>query len=372
MTEHPDRAEVALRDTLERHAAEAPAPGQLMDRVRERRSRRRLWRTAGPVVLATATVVMVVMVAAWPAGQGGIDPAPGPKPRPEQVASRPADGWRWESYGGIEVQVPDTWTYGTTGEPPCLADQASKRPEPYVGRPGAVALIGCSEPVPELEHRSPYLWFGDSLAEPGSQNHGHGWVTETRDVRGVGITVFAADAALRERILDSAQPAGKADAYGCTPSHPNSVEPDARPKPGAALADIGTAQQIAICTYSIDRRTDAGLPLIAGSTLTGQAAHAAVEAILAAPQGSGPNDPTSCTADYAYGDQIMVLHLRGAKASADVVIRYGGCDHHGTDDGEVLRQLTRDIAQRVITGPHKPTGMNGSVADLIWGEGPDK
>jgi hypothetical protein len=378
MTKNPDRAEVALRDALERRAADAPRPGELIERVRERRQRRR-WRTAGPAVLAAAAVVVVLAVAAWPGGRGGTGPAPGPKPEPaassnssnsSNSSDAAAAGWRWESYGGIEVQVPGAWTDGITGSPPCLVDQEGKRPAPYVGRPGAVPAIGCAKPVPELPNRSPYVWLGDSGAKPGSQDHGHGWVTETRDVHGVLITVFAADAALRERILGSARRIGKTDTYGCQPDDPNSSQPEARPKPGTALADVGNVEQIAICTYAIDSRADAGLPSIASSRLTGQAAQAAVDAILAAPAGSGPNDRGSCATDYAYGDQITVLHVRGDQATADVIVRYSGCDHHGTDDGEIVRQLTKDVAQRVITGPHKPSGLIGSVADLIWDKGP--
>lgn len=372
MTKTPDRAETALRDALERQAGDAPPAGGLMDRVRERRQRK-FRRAIGPAVLAAAAVVAVIVVAAWPDGRGSVDPAPQPKPKPEpaQVTATPTAGWRWESYGGVQVQVPGTWIEGITGTPPCLVDQEGKRPAPYVGRPGMVAAIGCTSPVPKLEYRSPYVWLGDSDAKPGSQDHGHGWVTQTRVVHGVPITVFAADAALRERILDSALWTGKADKFGCTPGHPNASHPEARPDPGAALADVGAVEQIAVCTYAVGQDPEAAEPSIASSQLTGQSAQAAVDAILAAPKGSGPNDPGSCVPEYAYGAQITVLHVRGARASAEVVVRYGGCDHHGTDDGATERQLTKDVAQRVITGPHKPDLVDGSVADLIWPGGSD-
>src|SRR5947209_6900926 len=54
-------------------------------------------------------------------------------------------GWRWESYGGVQVGVPVDWGWGNGTQRLsqwCTAtkDEIAK---PIVGRPGRVTLVGC-------------------------------------------------------------------------------------------------------------------------------------------------------------------------------------------------------------------------------------
>jgi hypothetical protein len=298
-----------------------------------------------------ATLVVVVATTGQPGGPG------------------PAEGWRWESYGGVSVQVPAHWGYGTTGTPPC-GNRGDGEPRPYVGRPGVVALVACPGlSVPALADRADYLWF-DSRAEPGVREHGSGWVEETRVVAGVSLTVLSDDAALRARIFDSASPAtgSPGPGGGCPADHPVTTARDARPDPGpGGLGTVGPAASITLCRYAIGRLPQSlGSPVLSASELTGTEATAVVRAILAAPEGGGPNEPDNCLPEVAHGGEMLVLTVRGGSRTQEVFVRYSGCDGHGIDDGRTLRRLTADALKPLLSGPHLPTALNGAVAELVW------
>jgi hypothetical protein len=294
--------------------------------------------------VAVAATLFVVFAAT------GTPPAPGP-------AEPPAAGWRWESYGGVEVQVPDDWGHGTTGTPPCL-DSAEPK-QPYVGRPGPVALIACGGPsVPPLDKRAAYLWF-DSRAETGVQTHDGGWVEETRVVGDVALTVFSNDDAVRTRILDSARTA-KND--GCPAEHAVTTGPEARPDPGAGgLTAMGFVESITLCRYALEDSR-----VLSSSQLVGPDAQAVAQAILAAPEGDGPNSPENCAPEVMYGDEVLLLTARDTTRTQEVFVRYSGCDGHGIDDGHTHRRLTADVLKPLLSGPHAPSSLNGEVAELVW------
>lgn len=305
-------------------------------------------------------------------------------------------GWRWESYQTVEIQVPDDWRYGTTNSPPCLIKEL--RP-PYVGRPGAIRAIGCRDPLPPLPYRAPYLWFDADRRqrdrpipshiagprEPGVQPEDHGWTEETRVVDGVYLTVLSDDNALRQRILDSARLIDGTDAYGCPPYHPLAVPPDHHPiadSPAAArrhqpkdrpansggLASLGAVDSITVCRYAISRnRPHRRAPLIAGSALHGPAAAALAAAILAAPEGFGPEDH-SCL--DILGRELIVLKVRAGNREQEVLVRYAGCHFNGTDDSTTHRRLTPAVVQPLLTGPHQQTTYNSGLYELVFGQPP--
>jgi hypothetical protein len=267
--------------------------------------------------------------------------------------------WRWESYGGVEVQVPADWGYGNSFWPPCV-DQPGK---PYVGRPGMIPLVHCGGMVvPPLGKRVAYLWFAAPV-EAGVRFDDGGWTEETRVVAGVSLTVLTDDAALRARILDSARPG----IGGCPAEHPITSGPDARPDPGpGGLATVGTVESITLCRYAIGRRRRPELsPVLSTSALTGEEARAVVLAILAAPEGHGPNSPDDCMPEVAYGDEVLLLTVRGSARTQEVFVRYSGCDGHGIDDGHTHRRLTTEALKPLLSGPHSPTALNRSVAELL-------
>lgn len=355
-----DRIEEIFRGALRRKAEGAPPEHGLASRVRARLARRRRRQVAGATVACVAVVAGFVGVAQSgdPTGRDGSDVA-----EPDRSDEPAVDGWRWESYGGVEVQVPETWGYGTTGTPPCLDVQPAV---PYVGRPGFVETIGCTQPLPELGRRVPYLWF-DTAEAPGVQTYDAGWATETRNVHYMRITVLTDDADLRQRILDSIRVREHGDSYGCAAEDRVIEGPDVRPIPvDGGLETVGDVESISICRYTVSGGVmdPSHGPLLSSSELTGPAARDLVRDLLAAPEGSGPNDPEHCTRAAAYGDEIILLQVRGSAHDQAAYVRYAGCDGHGTDDGVTPHQLTRPVMRALLTGPHRPSTLQGSVADL--------
>jgi hypothetical protein len=312
-------------------------------------------RVALAVVIMVLAVAGVLVAVLW---RGGTE-SPGSPPA-GSVTDLPA-GWRWEAYGGIEVQVPADWGYGTTNTPPC--GRNGGKHQPYIGRPGAVSLIKCSgPPVPALDVRAPYLWFG-TTGPDAVHTYDGGWVAETRTVGATTFTVFSDDPALRARILGSARPATGTKDTDCPADHPARKNPDARPdsrKPGLT----GTLESITICRYSVEGRHVSGPAMLSTSRLTGAETAAAASAILAAPEGTGPDSPENCAADFAHGDELLVLRI---PSGTEVLVRYSGCVGHGFDDGHTRRQLTADAVRPLLSGPHRPMSLVGPVAELVWG-----
>jgi hypothetical protein len=296
--------------------------------------------------------------------------------QPSEPGRQPAAaGWRWESYGGVEVQVPDDWDYGTTGAPSCLETaETAQRSRGYVGRPGPVPAIACPDPVPALEKRRAYLWF-DSDAGDGVTAYDAGWVEQSRVVGDLALTVFTDDPALRTRILDSARRAPSDES--CPVEHAVTSGPDARPDPGpGGLAALGPAESITLCRYALrdvgrptlrgSDRSAAANPVLSAGELVGEQARAVVRAILEAPEGEGPNDPENCLPEYAYGNEVLLLRVSDGARTQEVFVRYSGCVGHGIDDGHTHRRLTSDALTPLLSGPHRPGVLQGSVGDLIW------
>ncbi|TWD81605.1 hypothetical protein FB561_2721 [Kribbella amoyensis] len=332
-----------------------------------------------------AAVLVVVCAAVVVAVVGGRMVVGDDRAASTDETGRADNGWRWESYQSIEVQVPADWSYGVTGSPPCRVDKP--RP-PYVGRPGGVRGVGCRDPYPPLAVRASYLWFGarrgpaavqgtaTGARMPGVRAPDHGWVEETRLLDGLNVTVFSDDEALRQRILNSARLIDGADANGCTPNHPLADHPQGGPTSAEGLASIGVVESIAVCKYAIAVRPEQHeyaarrrAALIASSTMSGDPAQAFVAAIARAPVGSGPDSP-DCIDDY--GSEIIVLKVRGSERNQEVLIRYDGCRFNGIHDGVTLRHLTAEVLRPLLVGVHRPSHYTGPVGDLVLGPRPKK
>jgi hypothetical protein len=341
------------------HADSAPTGDTLLADFRHRLHRRRRVRTIGTGVLACTAVAATVT------GVGVLRDGPVPTAGPSVPASAPADGpangsaddgWHWESYRTVQVQVPDNWTdtfysHLWTCRPITYAhpsDDVAKTPQ--VGRPvrGAVTMQDCG-PVSRLAERVPHLWFGEVDRSPGVYRYDHGWLEEVRVVNGVHLSAFGNDPALLKRILDSAAPIDGKDAYGCSPTPPPVVGDGRRPT-GPGLDGIGKVETVSICGYGID-----GLPqdagLLAGAAISGSSARQLVSAFRAAPVGSGPNDAYDC--QIPFRDDLLVT-VRGSAGVQEVSVRYTSCNHNGIDDGTTKRQLTRDALLPLVTALYSP------------------
>ncbi|ONI77881.1 hypothetical protein ALI144C_31195 [Actinosynnema sp. ALI-1.44] len=219
--------------------------------------------------------------------------------------------------------------------------------------------------VPPLNSRVPYLWL-DSRLDAGDHTHDCGWTQHTRIIGGISITVLDADATLRTRVLESARPV--LDDTDCPAYHAITDGPTTRPAAGHhGLTGIGAVESVTICRYAFgDRPAQPANPVLSLSRIGGDASRQLVQAILAAPEGSGPNTPGNCAPHTMYGDEALVLTVRGTTRTQEVFVRYSGCDAHGFDDGHTRRRLTADALRPLLSGPHQPQhGLQRTVAELL-------
>lgn len=350
MTGSDDELTAALARTLRHHAAEALPTNGLPEKamaVASRRRRRRInVSIAAVVVLAVGIPVTVV---ATVARDSGTPPAA-------------VQAWRWESYRGVQVEVPADWGYGVSGRAWCIALPEGDTRSGAVGRPGPVFTIGCSSEYPPVNQRENWLTF-NSGDQVGERRFDNGWVEETRRVNGVFVTVFTNDDALRAAILGSAQPIVGADRHGCVSDHPV-AEDSTGYRPDAALGGLpsaSTIESISVCRYATT--SDSAPPLLSSSRIAGEDAKELVKAIQSAPEGEGPDvenaDPGS------EGSEIVVLCLDTTDGGREVVMRYSGETGNGFDDGTTKHQLTADAIRPLLTGANRPTRLSTPVAPLL-------
>jgi hypothetical protein len=347
MTADLERTETLVAQTLTRRAQEAPPDGPLLTDVHARLRRRRTTRTVAAAVLASSSVV---------AGVLGVTSLVRNEPAPNAPAA--ADTWRWESYRGIEVQVPSSWRQGGDGSDACLGRKA----QPTVARSPVIRTAQYCGEVAPLAFRADTLKF-DTVGKPGIRRWDNGWADQTRVVSGVSVTVFSADPALRSRILNSARLVAGTDTYGCRPDHPAAANPRMRPEPTGGIDSVGEVTGLSICSY-LPRTADRNEPplLFAARALTGADADGLVEAIRAAPEGRGPGNSPACS--YV-GFKLFVLVVHGSARDQDVVVRFSGDCGNGIDDGQVEHRLTSEVLRPILTGPDASWSASDEVGQLI-------
>jgi hypothetical protein len=173
------------------------------------------------------------------------------------------DSWRYESYDGVQLRVPDTWGWGASpvrsaifsgprhlGS--CGTDQAAVLSPSdhstyvstltrFVGRPAVVSercmTYGAAGTLPTADA----AWF-DSPFPVGVTAAG-ATVAETRAVGDQHVTVFARQSSLRRQILGTVEEVGDSDANGCP------TRAVVRPTTGSTDAEPGS---ISVCVYSQD------------------------------------------------------------------------------------------------------------------------
>src|SRR4051794_17967400 len=200
-TDLEDRLTAALRDGA--HGAPEVVGLAAAARTRARHKRRaRLAGAAAVVALAVAVPVGVVTLS----GSGDDDRDSTDAADPMKDDPGGDEGYRWESWHGVTVQVPDTWDYGSLSD--WCADGA-KIGTPRVQRPGTVSnSIGC-EPAStygltfqEIDNHSDFEWpvvsqTGDAWPDPN--------FVGGRGIGGVLVMVTTPNAELARRVLDSAR-----------------------------------------------------------------------------------------------------------------------------------------------------------------------
>ncbi len=268
------------------------------------------------------------------------------------------DGWRWESYRGVEVGVPPDWGWGSGDQRLGQWCINPTRPKPIVGRPGTSTAVACvrgkeGKPAPEtlIKNTGWIVAFEDAALPDGSVNR----IVEGGDRQvvtyGKVSVVVQVPASLRTRIIATIHLV-KVDHQGCPASDPVSLQPARHPVPATDVALLRGVTSISVCKYAIPATHDslAKTGLLSSLRYDGKLAARVVRQIVAAPTGGGPDTPKACT--ERLGSEIMVLRVSSSTGGSQIRVRYSACDHHGFDDGVNVRALTRDPMQALINGPN--------------------
>lgn len=315
------------------------------------------WNVIGVAAAATAIVVGAASIVQWVRDDGGGQTVSGPiTTQPAEPSAtpddqgEPIDGWRYESYRDVQLQVPASWGYGPGSTSDwCVDDGAWLPKEPYVGRTDnqVVESILCSESPEEAPARLqvPHVVF--SPLQPGASDEASGssdsdLVTLKKPIGHALVTVMAPQT-LAQLILDTAVVV-KADHNGCPVSDPIQGPEFASPTGNSrSLAGIDHVDTIAICRYllSVDASELQKPGLLSSAELEGRAAENELGAMKAAAEGGGPDDPSHCD-DYLIGDEAVVLRLNDGSETNQVYVYYNWCFNNGLDDGTTKRMLTVD------------------------------
>ncbi|GAB2568421.1 hypothetical protein [Kribbella endophytica] len=325
------------------------------------------------VVIALAAVAVAALGIGGKVVLGQDETAVGVKAEPRAVPLQP--GWRWEAHRNVQVQVPADWeqSLGAGRKTNCGLDGVELKP--VVLRPGGgepKRLITCPTPRPKERHVAPSLAFAGD--RPGVVRYDDGWTKETRRLGGQLITVTSADDALRARIFGTATVITDADGNGCDPRSPIARNEILRPPADGGLTTVGDVESVSVCYYHLARDTGVhhggkpyDLAMQVSSRLTGDVAGRLVRDLVAAPFGTGPTvtDRRACFDDP--GGEVVVLRVNGSAHDQDVVYRYAGCKHNGTDDGTTLRQATTATAKVIFAGAHEPVDYGNVLYQLLVG-----
>jgi len=320
-----------------------------------------------PGVVKAAAIVTAVSLMAACAGQPKSAAVAPPSVRPASLAEPVGDqpvlpaGWRWESFGGIQVGVPGDWGWDDQGlrlDAWCI--KPGNHP-PAVARPGAgVAAIGCgiggkgTPPGFLIANTGWTVGFdrtdkGDGVAQEGDRT------TARRDSVEV---IIQAPTQWRDRIAATIHRV-KVDDAGCPTSNRISTGPDLRPTPPVDVAALRDVTSVSVCKYPLPDGISAdpfSPRLLSSLRLDGAAAADEIRRIAAAPVGGGLDTPADCAPEVAHGDQVIVLLVRSATGTAEVTMRYAGCVQNGFDDGTTVRRLTKAGVGPLVTGPNRVYG----------------
>jgi len=326
-------------------------------------------------------VAMVCVVAATGCAQapGTITAAPSSAPgstaQREQHPPALPTGWRWESYGGVEVGVPGSWGWDNGSQRIgqwCANPQTAEADQiPAVGRPGVSTLVGCGMHTPKgkpdpstlLENTGPIVAF----ARPETPRDGLVKVGDRTTVGLNGVEVIVqTEPELRKKIVATVH-AVTVDVNGCPATDPVSRDPARRPAPVVDVSKLANVSAVAACKYRLGDDDYLADPRLQGSLrLEGAKAAKAVERIAVAAKGGGPNKPNNCTVEVSYGDELIVLRVTSNTGESQVYLRYSSCDHNGFDDGLSVRRLDAKSIAPFLAGPNAVNGSLGPTAKLVW------
>jgi hypothetical protein len=352
-----EHAEEALRHSLARDRGWG-AEAVDTDAVRTRARRRSRLRIAG-AALAVAVVAGGVATGVELASDGS-DRSGGPTTLPP-----PDDGWRWDFFRDIRVEVPTSWDYDQEPRSDWCINEDGLPKQPYIdlGAGGFIAGIGCpstngkpgmsEEPPTDLWATHVRLtWLEDGDKAAISQLDG--WWTIEQPVGHVLVKAVGKDRSELDRIVASATLVTD-DAGGCAP---HSVLQDSafpRPEPAFDIEQLTSVDSITVCHYAL---TPSVPGLIGSYTMTGLDAEAELRALQAAPPGGGPDRPNDCAPDDP-GDAALELRLASGADHDTMYVFYSSCHDNGFDDSTTLRELTLGACTPL---DHEPVALMGGAS----------
>lgn len=349
-----------IRELLTRGASDA-ADTDLVTGVWQQAHRHRRNRNLGIGSLAAAGVALVIGITQIGGGtKEPVLPADDTGATATATASEDSapvlpDGWRWESFGGVQVGVPGDWDWGVT--PSRLSDwchlEDPEAPQSAVTRPGSYATMECPGgvinpgPITNTKDLVVFDWSTSPDREPDVRSE-----RTTLQLNGVSVIVQGPEA-LREQIVGTVSVVDT-DAHGCPSTHTITTDPAWRPS-GPTISALTDVSSVSVCRYALRPVPPANpntstASLISSLRLEGADAQNALAPLEEAPPGSGPNSPEACAEPY--GDQAIILRVTSAAGTSDVVVRYSGCDHHGFDSGHDVRALTEEALSPFNTAPN--------------------
>lgn len=317
------------------------------------------WSLAGPDVFPAATS------GNDSAGNGEAASAPETnlpptvaKPQDRGGTTEATTGWRWESYGGVEVSVPANWSYGISDAPWCLNDRGQINGE--VGRPGVVRSIKCPDIVP-IYHLGEHVWLsgteeGRPKGRPATEDLGEGWIRDTILVGGVRIEVQThANPGVRDRILKSVREVSTEDSNGCPVRHPITREQQRYDVPaGQGLPWDAVVTGLSACRYQI-RSGDPNPPLVGSLRFPEARAKEVLAAIRELPGANPAVRLPKCMPDLAPPAEAIVLLFDTADGRREIRVGYDGCASAGFFNGTGSRGLYAEALKLFAIGPVRPT-----------------
>ncbi|HEY8790803.1 MAG TPA: hypothetical protein VIM10_16970 [Actinopolymorphaceae bacterium] len=160
-------------------------------------------------------------------------------------------GWRWESYGGVEVGIPDSWGWGNGDQRLDrwkVGDRGRWARKPMVGRPGWATLVGYDtpragrpDPATLLENVASVVAFGRTPTRARIVENESDRTTVRLDRVEARIQ---AEATLRAQIVATLHTA-VVDSNGCPSTHPVGQDPSQRPDPAIDVRSLTGVTAIA-------------------------------------------------------------------------------------------------------------------------------
>lgn len=263
-------------------------------------------------------------------------------------------GFRRESYRDVVVQVPDTWGYAFAPQSDyCIAEQFPT--EPYVDLtrgPGSARAILCTGDLAD-EQQAMHLTFTPINGEPPFAAPSKVWKQYSRELGQARVTVTARaeESELANRILASASLVSDGrDPNGCPVTLPT--------VPAVELAGL-EAGELSVCLYEAD--DDRGA-FRSSARLTGATAERAWQAVLAAPEGGGPDGLASSCGTSPGWPMVLLVGADQVPVAASVA----GCAGNGVTDAAAAgqaRTLTGELCRALIVDPVRISSGSGPAAE---------